>query len=79
MKWKKRGFFRKEKKRKTRGTKEGEGVQGNRSSRRRCSPAVAGAEAAIAGSKPWREKAGQDRGGDHAGGWVLGDERDKRR
>jgi hypothetical protein len=28
---------------------------------RRSSPAVVGAEAAIAGSKPWREKAGQDR------------------
>jgi hypothetical protein len=29
---------------------------------RKSSPAVAGVEAAIAGSKPWREKAGQERG-----------------
>jgi hypothetical protein len=28
---------------------------------RKSSPAVAGVEAAIAGSKPWREKAGQER------------------
>jgi hypothetical protein len=55
--------------------KRGKGVQGKRSSRgsmRKSSPAVAGVEAAIAGSKPRREKAGE-REGEISGRWDEGE------
>jgi hypothetical protein len=45
---------------------------------RKSSPAVAGVEAAIAGSKPWREKAGQERG-EISGRWDEGEKVRRRR
>jgi hypothetical protein len=61
MKWKKREDFFARKKKKSERNRRGRGVQGNRSSRgsmRRSSPAVAGAEAAIAGSKAVERESG---------------------